>query len=84
MNKQVIRTKTIGIVSRLTNTDADTINDSTNLFADIGIDSLDFLEIEMEFEKKFGIDIPNGKLNETSTIGEIVDVIDTLLQCHTT
>lgn len=82
MDKNDILQKVISTVVFLTQTDVN-VNEHTNLYGDLCVDSLDFLEIEMELEKAFGIDIPIGKLTETSSVGEIVETIYNL-QCRTT
>lgn len=45
-------------------------------FEDLGLDSLDTVELVMEFEEQFGIDI---EVNEDlKTIGDVVDLIDNI------
>ncbi|MGI6578610.1 MAG: acyl carrier protein [Eubacteriales bacterium] len=45
-------------------------------FEDLGLDSLDTVELVMEFEEQFGIDI---EVNEDlKTIGDVVDLIDNM------
>ena len=45
-------------------------------FEDLGLDSLDTVELVMEFEEQFGIDI---EVNEDlKTIGDVIDLIDNM------
>lgn len=47
--------------------------ETANFTNDLGADSLDTVELLMEFEKVFGIKIPD---EETSTIATVQDAID--------
>ncbi len=47
--------------------------ESANFTNDLGADSLDTVELLMEFERVFGIKIPD---EETSTIATVKDAID--------
>lgn len=49
------------------------VTESANFTNDLGADSLDTVELLMEFERVFGIKIPDG---ETSTIATVKDAID--------
>jgi acyl carrier protein len=42
---------------------------------DLGADSLDTVELIMEFEKEFGISIPDDKAEKIATIGDAVTYI---------
>ncbi|MBQ7194043.1 MAG: acyl carrier protein [Bacteroidales bacterium] len=49
------------------------VTESANFTNDLGADSLDTVELLMEFEKVFDIKIPD---EETSTIATVQDAID--------
>lgn len=44
-------------------------------FEDMGMDSLDLVEVVMEIEKRMNVVIPDDKLDYVTRIGEMVDVI---------
>lgn len=67
-----ILTKKLGIVESEITTDA-------NLVKDLGIDSLDYAEIVMEFEQTFDIKIPDQDAEKLSTVGQSVNYIDSKL-----
>ncbi|WP_185868467.1 acyl carrier protein [Blattabacterium cuenoti] len=46
---------------------------------DLGADSLDIVELIMEFEKEFDISIPDEKAEKITTIGEAIEAIESLL-----
>ena len=43
---------------------------------DLGADSLDTVELIMEFEKEFGISIPDDKAEKISTVGDAIAYIE--------
>lgn len=43
---------------------------------DLGADSLDTVELIMEFEKAFGITIPDDAAEKISTVGEAISYIE--------
>lgn len=43
---------------------------------DLGADSLDTVELIMEFEKEFGIQIPDEKAETIQTVGDAVSYIE--------
>ena len=43
---------------------------------DLGADSLDTVELIMEFEKEFGITIPDEKAKTIQTVGDAINYIE--------
>ncbi len=43
---------------------------------DLGADSLDTVELIMEFEKQFGIEIPDDKAEGITTVGDAISFIE--------
>jgi len=50
----------------------DQIKESSNLTVDFGADSLTIVEMVMEIEEKFDIEIPEGDLETLVTVGDVV------------
>ena len=46
---------------------------------DLGADSLDTVELIMELEKQFNIQIPEDKTQEIQTVGDAVKLIEEML-----
>ena len=44
---------------------------------DLGADSLDTVELIMEFEKEFGINIPDDQAEKITTVGDAISYIET-------
>lgn len=56
------------------------INSEANLVKDLGIDSLDYAEIVMDFEQTFDIRIPDDDAEKLATIGAAVKYIEDKLK----
>tara|TARA_B100000131_G_scaffold322803_1_gene378152 strand:- start:3293 stop:3523 length:231 start_codon:yes stop_codon:yes gene_type:complete len=56
----------------------DTITKEAHFVNDLGADSLDTVELIMEFEEEFGIEIPDEDAENITTVGSAVDYIEKL------
>ena len=63
------------IVDKLGVDESEVTNDA-NFINDLGADSLDTVELIMEFEKEFDIQIPDDKAEAIATVGNAVSFID--------
>lgn len=72
MNHNILNTL-INILTRYT-INANDINEHTPI-SSIKIDSLDFLEFQMNIDEKFNIEIPVEKFLECESIGDVVDLV---------
>ena len=56
--------------------DESEITNEANFINDLGADSLDTVELIMEFEKEFDIQIPDDKAEAIATVGDAVSFIE--------
>ena len=56
--------------------DASEVTNEASFTNDLGADSLDTVELIMEFEKEFEIQIPDDKAEAISTVGDAVTFIE--------
>ncbi|MCQ2605840.1 MAG: acyl carrier protein [Bacteroidales bacterium] len=63
------------IVEKLGIDEAEVTNEA-NFTNDLGADSLDTVELIMEFEKEFGISIPDDQADTISTVGDAIAFIE--------
>ncbi|MDE5795312.1 MAG: acyl carrier protein [Muribaculaceae bacterium] len=63
------------IVEKLT-VDENEVTREAGFSTDLGADSLDTVELIMEFEKVFGITIPDEDAEKISTVGDAIDYIE--------
>lgn len=59
--------------------DLEDIAEETNLKNDLGMDSLDAIEIIMEFEKVFNINIPDAEAEKVNIVSDIYDCLGNCL-----
>lgn len=63
------------IVDKLT-VDENEVTPEAGFSTDLGADSLDTVELIMEFEKEFGITIPDEDAEKISTVGDAISYIE--------
>lgn len=71
----MILEKIIKIVSEQLDIDAATISADTNLIEDLGVDSLDIVEMFMEVQDEFDVEIPDEDVDSIKTLGDMADYI---------
>ena len=54
----------------------DSIKTEAHFVNDLGADSLDTVELILEFEEEFGIEIPDDDAENITTVGTAVDYIE--------
>ncbi|MEM1331221.1 MAG: acyl carrier protein [Planctomycetota bacterium] len=75
MTEQEIETKVIEIVAEQMGADKAKISRETSFVDDLNADSLDTVELVMEFEDEFETSIPDDQAEKIKTVGEAVDFI---------
>jgi acyl carrier protein len=71
-----IRGKVIAIIVDKLNVEESEVTDGASFTNDLGADSLDTVELIMEFEKQFGISIPDDQAETIQTVGDAVSYIE--------
>ncbi|HNY23738.1 MAG: acyl carrier protein [Bacteroidales bacterium] len=56
--------------------DENEVTPTANFTNDLGADSLDTVELIMEFEEAFGINIPDEAAEKISTVGDAIKYIE--------
>lgn len=68
------------ILVYILNVDADSITMETDIMNDLSADSLDVVEIATELENQFNIMIPQDSLADVKTVGQVVDMVESLVK----
>lgn len=64
------------IVSEQLGVDKEKITTDTSFVNDLGADSLDTVELVMELEEEFDVNIPDDAAEKIQTVGQAVDYIE--------
>ena len=76
MNKEEIKNKVKDIIVEKNDVDASEVTDTANFETDLGMDSLDRVELIMEIEKEFSILISDDEAAEVSCLSDCVELIE--------
>ena len=68
--------KVIGIVSEQLGVPKEEVTRESSFVDDLKADSLDVVELVMEFEDEFGITIPDDDSDKIKTVGDAITYID--------
>ena len=71
-----VEERVIEIVSEQMGVAKDQITRETSFVNDLGADSLDTVELVMEFEEEFDITIPDEEAEKIQTVGQAIDYIE--------
>lgn len=74
MNEEVVSRVRSIIVDKL-GVDESEVTLEASFTNDLGADSLDTVELIMEFEKEFGVQIPEDQAEKITTVGEAIDFL---------
>ncbi len=74
MSEIASRVKSI-IVDKL-GVDENQVTEAAAFTTDLGADSLDTVELIMEFEKEFGVTIPDDEAKKIATVGDAISYIE--------
>ena len=75
MDAKMIEEKVVGIISEQMGVDKGEISLETSFINDLNADSLDTVELVMEFEDEFDINIPDEEAEKIQTVGAAVEHI---------
>lgn len=71
-----IESKVKEIIADKLGVDEDNVKPEASFTNDLGADSLDTVELIMEFEKAFNITIPDDKAEKIATVGDAIAYIE--------
>jgi acyl carrier protein len=71
-----IRDRVIDIVCEQMGTTKDKVTEETSFINDLGADSLDTVELVMEFEDEFDLNIPDEDAEKIQTVGDAIKYIE--------
>ena len=75
MSESEIQEKVIAIVAEQMGVDKGEVNRDTHFVNDLNADSLDTVELVMEFEDEFETSIPDEEAEKIQTVGQAIEYI---------
>jgi acyl carrier protein len=71
-----VQERVVDIVAEQMGVDKSQITRETSFVNDLGADSLDTVELVMEFEDEFDISIPDEEAEKIQTVGQAIDYVE--------
>ena len=71
-----VQDRVIDIVAEQLGVDKEKVTPDTSFVNDLGADSLDTVELVMELEEEFDINIPDEEAEKIQTVGQAIDFIE--------
>ena len=68
------------IISEQLMVEPEEVTDESSFVEDLGADSLDTVELIMEFEDEFGVEISDEDAEKISTVGEAIAFMNKLIE----
>ena len=75
-NREEILSKVKNIISEKLGVDETQVTEEAKLIDDLGADSLDLVDLVMDFESEFGVKVDDADLEKISTVKDVVDYIE--------
>jgi len=82
MDEQDIRNKIKTAIAKITDIDVEDIADTASFQDDLGLDSLVLLEISVEIEMQFGLEVHEEELKQLQTVQDTVEFVQQALVEH--
>ncbi|MEZ0536355.1 acyl carrier protein [Caldicellulosiruptoraceae bacterium PP1] len=70
--------KVRSLIADKLNIDEESITENSSFIKDLGADSLDLVELIMQFEEEFDLEIPDEEVEKIKTVGDAVRYIDSV------
>lgn len=68
--------KIVEIISEYTEVPKEKITMETNLLSDLGLESIDFVDMICDFEEEFGHEVPERDFRKLVTVSNIMNYIE--------
>lgn len=75
LDRSEVSDRVLGVVKNFEKVDGDKVNEVAKFVEDLGLDSLDVVEVVMAMEEEFTIEIPDNEAEKLTTPAQVIDYI---------
>ncbi|KAH8916239.1 acyl carrier protein [Atractiella rhizophila] len=75
LSKGDIETRVLDVLKSFEKVDPQKISTTSSFTSDLGLDSLDAVEVVMAIEEEFSIEIPDEEADKITTVGEAIEYV---------
>ncbi|KDE09022.1 NADH dehydrogenase (ubiquinone) 1 alpha/beta subcomplex 1 [Microbotryum lychnidis-dioicae p1A1 Lamole] len=75
LNGEAIKARVLDVLGSFEKVDGTKVTETASFTNDLGLDSLDAVEVVMAIEEEFSIEIPDEDADRITTVGEAIDYI---------
>ena len=75
MNKDEVTDRVVSVVKNFAKVDASKVSPTSAFGADLGLDSLDTVEVVMAMEEEFAVEIPDAEADRIASVGDAVEYV---------
>ncbi|CAI5710517.1 hypothetical protein KXD40_006234 [Peronospora effusa] len=75
LDRNEVSERVLGVVKNFEKVNADVVKESAKFQEDLGLDSLDVVEVVMAMEEEFTIEIPDNESEKLLTPAQVIDYI---------
>ncbi|KAI0375388.1 acyl carrier protein [Pilatotrama ljubarskyi] len=82
LSKEEITTRVLDVLKGFEKVDPSKLTPTASFSEDLGLDSLDAVEVVMAVEEEFAIEIPDAEADEIKTVQQAIDYIAKTPEAH--
>ncbi|PWN51219.1 acyl carrier protein [Violaceomyces palustris] len=82
LSQQDIQSRIVDVLKSFEKVDPSKVTPSSAFTADLGLDSLDAVEVVMAIEEEFSIEIPDAEADNITTVQQAIDYISKSPEAH--
>ena len=76
MNREEILERLTGVIREIMRDSSVEVTEEMNLIDDLGLDSLEAMELMMEVENEFGVEIPQDDISSFVKVQDFIDYLE--------
>ena len=77
LDKAEVTDRVVSVVKNFNKVDPAKVSPTSSFGADLGLDSLDTVEVVMAVEEEFAVEIPDAEADKITSVGEAVEYLVT-------